>query len=55
MHTDLARDFGFAQPLSEQRRRAHPSRFERCKVPPHPHRIPHAARVARFGANVTIL
>src|SRR5205807_6925827 len=55
MHTDLARDFRLAHALLEQRRCAQPPRLERCKIPPHPRRIPHAGRIARYHANVTIL
>jgi hypothetical protein len=41
--------------LPEQRRCPQPPRFERCKIPPHPRRIPHAGRIARYADDVTIL
>ncbi len=55
MDTDLASDLRFAQPLPEELRRRESPSFERIEIPPHPHRIPHAARIAQHDPLVTIL
>jgi hypothetical protein len=55
MHADLARNLRLAQSLSQQRCRLHAPRFQRSKIPPHPRRIPHADRLARFPGRITIL
>ena len=55
MYAHLARDLRLRHALPQQRRGAQPPRFERCKIPPHPRRIPHAGRIARCDGTVTIL
>src|SRR5437667_194917 len=55
MDTDLPSDRRFAQPLLEKRCRLESPCFERIEIPPHPHRIPHAARIAQPDGLVTIL
>ena len=55
MDTNLAGDLCFAQPLLEERRRLESPYFERIEIPPHPHRIPHAARIPQPAPLVTIL
>jgi len=55
MDTDLPGDFRFAQAPLEERRRFESPRLERIEIPPHPHRIPHAGRIAQPGRLVTIL
>ena len=55
MDVELSGDFCLAHPLLEERGRFEPPSFERIEIPPHPHRIPHAARIAQSDALVTIL
>ena len=55
MDTDLPGDFRFAQAPLEERRRFESPRLERIEIPPHPHRIPHAGRIAQPDRLVTIL
>src|SRR5437773_2771481 len=55
MDVELSGDFCLAHPLLEERGRFEPPSFERIEIPPHPHRIHHAARIAQSDALVTIL
>ena len=55
MDVELSGDFRLAHPLLEERGRFEPPSFERIEIPPHPHRIPNAARIAQSDALVTIL